>query len=508
MALGGFADSEKTMLKKEWWAKWEHWQSPSETILYPLPMNVQIRAIRPYQQKGYEWMRLLAEAGCSGCLADDMGLGKTVQAICFVASRIELNELAKHLIVCPSSLIYNWYEEFTKFAPGVNKRIYHGAARDITNILATETQVIITSYGTMRSDIEHLRLLLFDTAVIDESHNIKNPAALTTRAINEINAKVRLALSGTPVMNNTFDLYGQLGFLLPGMLGSREFFKREYADPIDRERDPEKIQALQKLTAPFILRRTKEQVAPDLPEKTETILWCEMDTGQRFLYEEIKETIKENLFLEIKDKGLNTGKLSVLHGIMKLRQVCNSSELVKNNYTANTESVKTKVLIQELNNISSNHKALVFSQFTSMLDLLEKDLNKNGIAYLRLDGGTLVPRRQELVNEFNSPDSPSKVFLLSLKAGNAGLNLTAADYVFLFDPWWNRAVEQQAIDRTHRIGQTKNVFAYKMICRNTIEEKIILLQQRKNSLSEELIGGEEDGFVKNLTEEDLEFLFS
>ncbi len=249
-------------------------------------------------------------------------------------------------------------------------------------------------------------------------------------------------------------------------------------------------------------------MATDLPEKTETVLWCEMGSDQRFAYDSIKENVRSSLFLEIKDKGFGSGKLSVLHGIMKLRQVCNSCELVKDENVFTYDSVKTKVLIEELKNICLNHKALVFSQFTSMLDLLERDLSANNIGYYRLDGDTQVSKRQELVNKFNSAASEANVFLLSLKAGNAGLNLTAADYVFLFDPWWNKAVEQQAIDRTHRIGQTKNVFAYKMVCKDSIEEKIITLQQRKSKLSQELIGGDEEGFVKNLTEEDLEFLFS
>jgi SNF2 family DNA or RNA helicase len=507
MVLGGQLDTDKSIIKKEWWNKWEQWKN-TDGILYKLPLSIQVDSLRPYQQKGYEWLRLLSEAGCGGCLADDMGLGKTLQTICFIAGRIEVNNVGKHLVVCPSSLIYNWQQELSRFAPGIKNIVYHGGSRNIEEVLDVASQVIITSYGTMRSDIEQLKEIIFDTIVVDESHNIKNPSALTTRAINELRSATRVALSGTPVMNNTFDLYGQLGFILPGMLGGREFFKREYADPIDRDHDPEKIKALQKLTGPFILRRTKEQVAADLPEKTETILWCEMNNDQRFAYDSIKENIKSSLFLEIKDKGLSAGKLSVLHGIMKLRQVCNSCELVKGEDIFTYDSVKTKVLINELKNISGNHKALVFSQFTSMLDILGKELEANNMAYYRLDGSTEVNKRQQMVNEFNNDESSARVFLLSLKAGNAGLNLTSADYVFLFDPWWNKAVEQQAIDRTHRIGQTKNVFAYKMICRNTIEEKIITLQQRKSKLSAELIGGDDDGFVKGLTEEDVEFLFS
>jgi SNF2 family DNA or RNA helicase len=291
------------------------------------------------------------------------------------------------------------------------------------------------------------------------------------------------------------------------MFGSREFFKREYADAIDREHDEEKIKALQKITAPFILRRTKEQVATDLPEKIESTLWCEMGNDQKMAYDTIKENVRSSIFLDIKEKGLSSGKLSVINGMLKLRQVCNSGELVKEEDLFCYDSIKTDILVEELQNIIPNHKALVFSQFTGMLDLLEISFRKNNIPFYRLDGTTPIPKRQELVNSFQEADSVEKVFLISLKAGNAGLNLTAADYVFLFDPWWNTAVQQQAIDRTHRIGQTKNVFAYKMICKGTIEEKIMQLQQRKKKLAEELIG-EEEGFVKALTENDIEFLFS
>ena len=495
----------KTTIKQEWWQRWQEWQQP-DIISYPVPAKIEA-TLRPYQQKGFEWMVLLAEAGAGACLADDMGLGKTLQTICFLAHQLEKYPTQKHVIICPSSLLYNWEQELTKFAPHLSTRLYHGPQRSFETMSEGKEQVVITTYGTMRSDIDKIATIPFGVAVIDESHNIKNPSALITRAVNEINAVTRIALSGTPVMNNTFDLYAQLSFLLPGMFGSREFFKREYADAIDREHDEEKIKALQKLTAPFILRRTKEQVATDLPEKIESTLWCEMGSNQKLAYESIKENVRNSIFLDIKEKGFNNGKLSVINGMLKLRQACNSGELVKDADLFCYDSIKTDILVEELKNIIPNHKALVFSQFTGMLDLLEISFKKNNIPFCRLDGTTPIPKRQELVNSFQENDSVEKVFLISLKAGNAGLNLTAADYVFLFDPWWNTAVQQQAIDRTHRIGQTKNVFAYKMICKGTIEEKIMQLQQRKKKLAEELIG-EEEGFVKALTENDLEFLFS
>ncbi len=495
----------KGVIKKDWWQRWQQWQQ-TDAITYSIPTGI-AATMRPYQHKGFEWMILLAEAGAGACLADDMGLGKTLQTICFLAYQLEKNPSQKQLVICPSSLLYNWQQEFTKFAPHISTYVHHGPQRSFENMAGGNHQIVITTYGTMRADIDKMNAIHFGIAVIDESHNIKNPSALITRAVNQLSANTRIALSGTPVMNNTFDLYAQLSFLLPGMFGSRDFFKREYADAIDRDQDPEKISALQKITAPFILRRTKEQVASDLPEKIESTLWCEMGEEQKMAYDAIKEKVRSSIFLDIKVNGLGNGKLSVINGMLKLRQICNAGGLVKEEDIICTDSIKTDILVDELKNIIPNHKALVFSQFTGMLDLLEISFNKNQIPFCRLDGSTPIAKRQEIVDSFQQIDSIEKVFLISLKAGNAGLNLTAADYVFLFDPWWNTAVQQQAIDRTHRIGQTKNVFAYKMICRDTIEEKIMVLQQRKKKLAEDLIG-EEEGFVKSLTENDIEFLFS
>ncbi len=497
-------DSLKITVNDDWWKNWERWQQPDE-ILFPIPSNIKA-TLRPYQQKGFEWLKLLSQINAGACLADDMGLGKTLQTICFLVDRLDTIKDSIALIVCPSSLIYNWQQELTKFAPHIRTYLHHGTSRDISNIACAKMDVCITSYGTMRSDIDQLSILHFDIAVIDESHNIKNPSAQSTRAIYQLNVTSRIALSGTPVMNNTFDLYSQLEFLLPGMFGSKEFFKREYADAIDRDRNEEKIQLLQKLTAPFILRRTKEQVAKDLPEKTESILWCNMGMAQKNMYDEIRDSIKSNLFMNIKTEGMGKSKLAVLQGIMKLKQVCNSPLLLPAEERSANHSVKTEMLLEELANLG-NHKVLVFSQFTKMLHLLAETFTAKGISFYQLDGSTPIKQRADMVANFQEPANTTNVFLISLLAGNTGLTLTAADYVFLFDPWWNNAVQQQAIDRTHRIGQTKNVFAYKMICKDTIEEKIIQLQQNKKELSDNLIGDNE-GFVKQLSKEDVEFLFS
>ena len=495
----------KPTLHNTWLEKWQLWQKEGETV-YEVPAVINAK-LRPYQQKGFEWMLLLAEAGAGACLADDMGLGKTLQTISVLTHQLHEKATQRHLIVCPSSLIYNWLQELQKFAPHVKVLIYHGGNRAVQEAATGDYQVIITSYGTVRQDIEEMCSINFGTVVLDESHNIKNPAAQITKAVERLQSGFRVALSGTPVMNNTFDLYAQLNFLLPGIFGSREFFRREYADAIDHRRESDKIKTLQRITAPFVLRRTKEQVASDLPAKTEMVMWCEMSMAQKRLYDEIKDSIRQSVFLNIEQEGLNKSKLAVLQGMLKLRQICNSPLLLPSEEQTCNDSVKTDLLMNELQNNLKDHKVLVFSQFTSMLNLLAANCREQDIAYYHLDGSTPPEKRQELVNQFQDPNNTTNVFLISLKAGNAGLNLTAASYVILFDPWWNTAVQQQAIDRTHRIGQTKNVFAYKMICKDTIEEKIISLQQHKKQLAEELIS-EDEGFVKSLTEDDIKYLFS
>ena len=496
--------SIKTDISAAWYSKWKQWEK-QEDALYALPKGLTVEQLRPYQQKGYEWLRLLSEIGGSGCLADDMGLGKTLQTIAFLLHKIEEQPTDQHLVVAPASLLYNWQKELEKFAPEVRAVVFHGAGRDEVELKDGKNKIIITSYGTLRQDVELLQTIPWNTIVIDESQNIKNPSAQITKATWQLVAKTKIALSGTPVMNGTGDLFSQMHFLLPGLLGSNEFFRREYAIPIEQKGDTEKAEALQKLIRPFVLRRTKEQAAPDLPAKTESILWCEMDTDQRAAYESIKENVRGNVLMEINENGLNKGKMSVLAGLMKLRQICNSCELLNDEDVFAYDSIKTKVLIEELKTIIPQHRALVFSQFTSMLDLLERDLQKEGINYIRLDGQTKISERQELVTQFQDVESDVDVFLLSLKAGNAGLTLTKADYVFLFDPWWNTAVENQAIDRTHRIGQQSQVFAYRMICKDSIEEKIMKMAAGKKKLAEDLITAEE-GFVKSLTLDDIKYL--
>lgn len=493
-------------LKKEWWAKWNAWHSGNDA-LYPIPTTLQAN-LRPYQRKGYEWLLLLEEIGAGACLADDMGLGKSLQSIAAITYFTGKNPELRSIVVCPASLIYTWREEFEKFAPSIKTLVYHGADRREDQLEEGGLQVIITTYSTLRNDVDKITAQSFGVAVLDESHNIKNPLAQISQAVMKTRARFRIALSGTPVINNTFDLYSQLQFVVPGLFGSREFFKTQYANPIDFFQDKEKIAALQKLTAPFILRRTKEQVAPDLPEKTESILWCSMGVDQRSIYEEILESTRSSLFLEIRNSGLEKSKFSILQAMTKLRQVCSSPQLVQlEDVLSCQDSVKLTNLMGELDNILSKHKVIVFSQFTRILELIGDECEKKGIGFYHFDGQTPPAKRAEMVQSFQDEENDVHLFLISLKAGNTGLTLTAADYVFLFDPWWNSAVENQAIDRTHRIGQTKNVFAYKLICKDTIEEKIISLQRKKQKLSDDLVAAD-NNFVKSLTEEDVQFLFS
>ncbi len=506
------ADEEDTILPAfkslrldlgAWKELWEKWQAGEE--LFAVPEGVQA-TLRPYQKKGYEWMRLLAQLRVGGCLADDMGLGKTLQAICFLAWSAKEHPTSRHLIICPASVIYNWQQELVKFMPTLSVRVYHGTNREDLLLGDAQVQVLITSYGTARRDRERIQEQVWHTLLIDESHTIKNPAALTTQAIQSFAASFCFVLSGTPVINSTFDLYSQLNRVVPGLLGNREFFKREYVEPIDYHHDEEKTKKLQAVTAPFILRRTKEQVAADLPDKTETVLWCEMSHSQREQYDSIKEQIRTNIFLDIQEQGLSKTKLAILAGLLKLRQICNSPLLLPKEEQISKASVKAEMLFEELELILSHHKVLVFSQFAGMLNILTETCKQKGISFFHFDGKTPAARRMEMVNAFQEEENKIRLFFISLKAGNTGINLTAADYVFLFDPWWNEAVQQQAIDRTHRIGQSKKVMAYKMICKDTIEEKILHLQQKKKKLSETLIRSDAD-FIRALNEEDLKWLF-
>ncbi|MBK9733603.1 MAG: DEAD/DEAH box helicase [Saprospiraceae bacterium] len=341
---------------------------------------------------------------------------------------------------------------------------------------------------------------------MDESQAIKNPDASTTKAMSLLRSRNKLILSGTPLQNNTFDLFAQFNFLNPGLLGSREFFRNEFANPIDKNNDKEASQTLRTMIKPFMLRRTKTEVALDLPEKTETILWCEMDKEQKAMYDEYKDYYRNSLTQKIEADGMAKSGMYILEGLLRLRQICDDPRLIKDKDRFPIKGVKIQELIREIIENTGDHKMLIFSQFTEMLSLIRTELDENNIKYCYLDGSTPAISRKNEVDSFqNNPDI--KVFLISLKAGGVGLNLTEADYVYIVDPWWNPAVEQQAIDRTHRIGQKNNIFAYKMICKDSVEEKILLLQEKKLGISKELIS-EDGALFKKLTKEDIQFLFS
>jgi hypothetical protein len=470
----------------------------------PLSKEI-IASLRPYQQSGFHWLQALDDLGWGGCLADDMGLGKTLQTISFLQFVKDKYPGSTQLVVCPTSLIFNWESELQKFCPSLKYYTHYGTQRELKETHVEEYDVILTSYGVVRNDLKELSNVLWQYIILDESQAIKNPDAHVTKAVNQLRSVNRIILSGTPVQNNTFDLYSQFSFLNPGLLGNREFFNREFAIPIDKLGSKEKAQHLKKLVYPFTLRRTKEQVAKDLPGKTVTILWCTMEAAQRKLYNEYRDGYKKKILKKIDEEGMGKSGLDVLEGLLRLRQICDHPALINATEEMQHSSVKINELTREVKENTGNHKLLIFSQFTQMLHLIQTEFDKVGINYCYLDGSTPLNKRKDQVAKFQE-DENVKAFLISLKAGGVGLNLTTADYVYIVDPWWNPAVEQQAIDRAHRIGQKRNVFAYKMICKDSVEEKIIQLQERKQALADDLIQ-EDAGFVKTLSRADVEFLF-
>ena len=462
--------------------------------------------LRPYQVAGYHWLNYLSEVGWGGILADDMGLGKTLQALSFIQSLKDREGKLTGIVVCPTTLMFNWENEIRKFTPKLSYVIHHGGDRARDKKRFDGVDVIITTYGTLRSDIKMMADIDFDFVILDESQAIKNPHSKVTKAASLLTSRNRLCLSGTPLQNNTFDIYAQMNFLNPGMLGSIEFFRNEFATPIDKFGEPEQKDHLRKLLYPFILRRTKEQVAKDLPEKTETILFCEMEDEQRKIYDAFRNDFRNKIMGVINEQGIERSQLTILQGLMKLRQICDSPSIMNEVDKYPNVSIKLDEIGREITENIGHHKALIFSQFLGMLALIREKLMELNVPFEYFDGSTTAQDRERAIRSFQDNDDV-RVFLISLKAGGVGLNLTAADYVYIVDPWWNPAVEQQAIDRTHRIGQTKNIFAYRMICKDTIEDKILQLQDRKRALAKDLIA-DDATFVKSLTREDVEYLFS
>lgn len=469
----------------------------------PLPAGF-VGELRPYQKAGYDWLHFLRTYGFGGCLADDMGMGKTIQALAFLQAIYEEQPRpAATLIVMPRSLLFNWQREAAQFAPGLRVNIHADQGRITDAKQFADYDLVLTTYGIMLRDVELLRKYRFHYAILDESQAIKNPVAETSRAARTLNAEHRLVLTGTPVENSTLELWSQFAFLNPGLLGNLDYFREEFAGPIERKQDADTATFLRKMVFPFILRRTKDQVALDLPPRSEEILITEMEPAQRKLYVKTRDHYRAMLLGMIDDDGLNDARMKILEGLLRLRQICNHPRLVDEKFRG--ASAKFELLIETLETLrSEGHKALIFSQFVQMLTIIRETLDGRKIPYAYLDGSTRD--RQGVVDRFQS-DADIPFFLISLKAGGVGLNLTAADYVIHVDPWWNPAVEMQATDRTHRIGQTKPVFVYKLITKDTVEEKILKLQDQKRALVAQLISSE-GGVFKSLTRDDVEVLFT
>lgn len=470
-----------------------------------LPKDIKA-TLRNYQIEGFNWLCFLDEFGWGGILADDMGLGKTVQVITFILHRLEQKVKKPILVVVPTSLIFNWKNEIEKFAPTIKYYLHYGSNRSDSHKDLKSAQLIVTSYGLMYNDLALLKKVSFDYVILDESQAIKNASTSRFKAAIALKANNRLAMTGTPIENNTFELFAQMHFTNPGFLGSAQDFKQTYTTPIDKYGDENAASELQKLTNPFILRRTKEIVAKELPPKTEDIIYCEMEPSQKKVYEAYRNQMRLQILDKIEEEGVNQTKLVVLQALTKLRQICDSPLLLSGEEEGyEGSSVKLDMLLEHINEKTSNHKILIFSQFVKMLGLIKDRLVENKIPFEYLDGGSSSKQRESSVKNFQD-NQEIRVFLISLKAGGTGLNLTAADYVYVVDPWWNPAVENQAIDRCYRIGQDKHVIAYRMICKDTIEDKIQQYKAKKQQVADSIITTDEN-MMANLQQEDIMDLF-
>jgi hypothetical protein len=463
-----------------------------------------VGTLRDYQREGLGWMDFLRRFSFGGCLADDMGVGKTAQVLALLEGRRELRAagepLSPSLAVVPRSLVFNWKQEAARFTPQLRVLDYTGLNRNAATFSGYD--LVVTTYGTLRREAARLREIEFDYVALDEAQAVKNANTESAKAVRLLRGAHRLALSGTPVENHLGELWSLFEFLNPGMLGAASAF--QLTSGAGRTPDEETRRLLSHALRPFILRRTKEQVARELPAKTEQTVYCELEAKQRGLYNELRDHYRDALLRRIETEGLAKSKIMVLEALLRLRQAACHPGLIDEK-RAGEPSAKLEALIEQLREVlDAGHKALVFSQFTSLLKILRDRLDQDGVSYEYLDGRTRD--RQARVEHFqNSADCP--LFLISLKAGGLGLNLTAAEYVFLLDPWWNPAVEAQAVDRAHRIGQTRPVFAYRLIARDTVEEKVVELQKTKRALADAIIG-EDNALIRNLRREDLELLLS
>ncbi len=475
-----------------------------ETIAAPDSVKA---SLRQYQLEGMAWLGFLAEYGFNGILADDMGLGKTLQTLGHIQVERESGRLtAPTLIVAPTSLLTNWQREAAKFTPGLSTLIWHGTQRKIRDLTEHPVDIVITSYALVTRDIALLSEQQFGCVVLDEAQAIKNPSAKVTQALKTLEVQRRICLTGTPLENHLGELWSQFDFLMPGFLGTRKHFNRYFRTPIENHGSTDRQQRLSALIRPFLLRRRKEEVAKELPPKTEIVREVPLEPEQARLYESIRISMEQRVRSLLAERGLARSHIEMLDALLKLRQTCCHPALVKLDTARGvTESAKTDLLMSMLDElIAEGKKILLFSQFTEMLGLIEVELLKRDIKYVKLTGRTR--KRDEVIDAFQHGEVP--LFLISLKAGGTGLNLTAADTVIHYDPWWNPAVENQASDRAHRIGQNKPVFIYKLVASNTVEEKIMAMQAQKQQLADQTVNRTEGAAMQSLSADDIMDLFA
>jgi superfamily II DNA or RNA helicase len=464
-----------------------------------VPANLQAE-LRPYQQTGLDWLQFLREYGFGGILADDMGLGKTVQTLAHILIEKNAGRLDQPvLVIAPTSVVSNWRREAERFAPQLRVLVLHGSQRKKAFERIDEHDMVLSTYPLLTRDHKALQQQRFHSIILDEAQYIKNAKAKTTQIVNQLRAEHRLCLTGTPLENNLSELWSQFNFLMPGFLSDASRFTRLFRSPIEKERDRGRQRELNRRIKPFILRRTKQQVASELPPKTEIIQRIQLGQEQALLYESIRVAMEQRVRELLQDRGLARSRIAILDALLKLRQACCDPRLVKLPTAAKVkQSAKLAWLMEMLPELlAEGRRVLIFSQFVTMLTLIEAELNQAGIDYSKLTGRTR--KRDDAIALFQDGGVP--VFLISLKAGGVGLNLTAADTVIVYDPWWNPATEQQAIDRAYRIGQDKPVFVYKLIAEQSVEEKILILQQRKQALADALYEDGENGHMPLNAEE-------
>lgn len=476
-------------------------REPGETD-FEIPEDME-NVLRDYQKFGFKWLKTLAHYGFGGILADDMGLGKTLQAISFIKSERSVHS-EPVLVIAPTSLIYNWKGEIEKFSPDLKTIVISGGKQERSNLLEESEgiDVIITSYPLIRRDIEEYEKIKFSYVILDEAQHIKNPHSLTAKAVKTISARNYFALTGTPIENSLTEMWSIFDFLMPGYFPSFAKFAQKYVKSIEKEGDPRVTKEISKKVKPFILRRVKKDVLKELPSKIEHKMVSELTKDQKKIYVNYLEQIKGEIAGEIKNQGFEKSRMKILAGLTRLRQICCHPGLFVENYSGDSgKLIQLQEILEDIR--ESGHRTLIFSQFTSMLNMIRETLEKNKFTYFYLDGSVKSQDRMEMVEAFNKGEGD--VFLISLKAGGTGLNLTGADTVIHFDPWWNPAVEEQASDRAHRIGQKKVVQVMKLIAMGTIEEKIYELQQKKKELIDKVITAEET-MITSMSEDEIKDL--